>query len=429
MRTGHRVSRNANFASSIYFGADGSWHGRVTVGLRDDGRPDRRHVKRKTKSAVAQAVKRLERERDSGRVRRPGRGWTVESWLIHWLENVAGPSLRATSLSAYRVAVTRHLVPGVGAHRLDRLDAEHLESLYGRMIASGSKPATAHQVHRTARTALGEAVRRGHITRNPAELARPPRVRQDMVEPYSVVEIQRIMQEAASRPNAARWAIALALGLRQGEVLALTWSDVDLAGGTLRVRSTRLRPTFEHGCGGTCGRAAAGNCPERRQTSPDVGETKSSAGQRVVGLPVQLVALLGEHLRQQERQRDAARKLWVQGGWVFTSPTGRPLNPNTDYREWKSLLRAAGVRDGRLHDARHSAATVLLLLGVPERAAMGIMGWSTTAMAARYQHITDPIRRDVAQRVGGLLWAGTVEPADESNETQNETLRRRGTPP
>jgi len=226
-----------------------------------------------------------------------------------------------------------------------------------------------------------------------------------MVEPYSVVEIQRIMHEAASRPNAARWAIALALGLRQGEVLALTWSDVDLAGGTRRVRSTRLRPTFEHGCGGFCGRAAAGNCPERRQTSSDVGETKSAAGQRVVGLPVQLVALLGEHLRQQERQRDAARQLWVEGGWVFTSPTGRPLNPKTDYREWKSLLRGAGVRDGRLHDARHSAATVLLLLGVPERAAMGIMGWSTTAMAARYQHITDPIRRDVAQRVGGLLWS------------------------
>lgn len=86
-----------------------------------------------------------------------------------------------------------------------------------------------------------------------------------------------------------------------------------------------------------------------------------------------------------------------------------PLNPNTDYREWKSLLKAAGVRDGRLHDARHSAATVLLLLGVPERAAMGIMGWSTTAMAARYQHITDPIRREVARRVDGLLWSEPPE--------------------
>jgi integrase len=79
-----------------------------------------------------------------------------------------------------------------------------------------------------------------------------------------------------------------------------------------------------------------------------------------------------------------------------------------DYHQWKALLSAAGVRDGRLHDARRTAATVLLLLGVPERAVMGIMGWSTTAMAARYQHLTEAVRRDIADRVGGLLWANPV---------------------
>ena len=74
---------------------------------------------------------------------------------------------------------------------------------------------------------------------------------------------------------------------------------------------------------------------------------------------------------------------------------------------WKALLRRVGVRDARLHDARHTALTVLLVLGVPERAVMEIMGWSTTGMAARYQHVTDPIRQEVAARVGGLLWAGS----------------------
>lgn len=89
---------------------------------------------------------------------------------------------------------------------------------------------------------------------------------------------------------------------------------------------------------------------------------------------------------------------------MFASPTGRPVNPNSDYDAWKALLRSAGVRDGRLHDARHTAATVLLVLGVPERTIMSIMGWSSTAMAARFQHVTDPIRRDVARRVGSLIW-------------------------
>jgi integrase len=89
---------------------------------------------------------------------------------------------------------------------------------------------------------------------------------------------------------------------------------------------------------------------------------------------------------------------------VFTSPFGDPLVPSTDYDAWKDLLTRAKVRDGRLHDARHTAATVLLILGVPERVVMQIMGWSSTAMAARYQHVTSGILADVAKRVGGLIW-------------------------
>lgn len=80
------------------------------------------------------------------------------------------------------------------------------------------------------------------------------------------------------------------------------------------------------------------------------------------------------------------------------------MKPSTDYHEWKRLLKRAGLRDGRLHDARHTAATVLLILGVPDRVVMGLMGWANTAMAARYQHLTGSIRTDVAQRVDGLLW-------------------------
>jgi integrase len=94
----------------------------------------------------------------------------------------------------------------------------------------------------------------------------------------------------------------------------------------------------------------------------------------------------------------------TEGGWLFATRLGRPINPNSDYREWKAPLVRAGVRHARLHDARHTAATVLLVLGVPERTVMSIMGWSSTSMAARYQHVTQPIRREVANRVGGLLF-------------------------
>jgi integrase len=169
-----------------------------------------------------------------------------------------------------------------------------------------------------------------------------------------------------------------------------------------------------------CGRPDAGYCPERVQTNPIIGETKSRAGKRRIGLPDELVEILRQHRVEQDKERRIARQMWTEGGWVFASPTGEPLNPNTDYHEWKALLKRAEVRETRLHDARHTAATMLLALGVTERAAMGIMGWSSTAMAARYQHMTDPIRRDIAKRVGGLLWATADDEVRPEGEDPDE---------
>lgn len=89
-----RRTRAANGRSSIYRGGDGVWHGRVTMGVRDDGRPDRRHVQAKTRAEVTAKVKALEDQRDEGTVTKPGQSWTVTKWLDHWLENIARPSVR-----------------------------------------------------------------------------------------------------------------------------------------------------------------------------------------------------------------------------------------------------------------------------------------------------------------------------------------------
>lgn len=397
------MSRAGNRQSSIYLGNDGHWHGRVTVGRRDDGSLDRRHVMSRSKGTVIAKVRALERFRDEVRVPRAGRAWTVEKWLLHWLEEIARPNIRDSSYQAYRAAITKHLLPSLGSLRLDRLDPENIEAVYRRMIEAGAKPATAHQAHRTLRTALSEAERRGHIARNPAQLVRPPRIQPEPVEPLRLEEVQRVLAAARDSRNGARWAVALALGLRQGEALALKWNDIDLKAKSLRVRATRLRPVYEHGCGGTCSKTA-GRCPDRRQRNGPTGATKSVAGNRIIGLPNELVTLIESHRRAQLSERIAAGSLWEEGRWLFATRLGCPINPNTDYLEWRALLQRAGVRHARLHDARHTAATVLLVLGVPERTVMSIMGWSSTSMAARYQHVTDPIRREVANRVGELLF-------------------------
>jgi integrase len=414
------MGRNANGRSSIYQNAEG-WHGRVTVGVKDDGRPDRRHVRGKTRAEVTAKVRKLEKLRDESRVPKAGHRWTVAKWLMYWIENIAvPPNVSENAHSGYSVDVRKHLIPGIGAHWLDRLEPEHVEKLYAKMQRSGLAAGTAHHVHRTIRNALNEAVRRGHLGRNPVLLAKAPKLTDEEPEPYTIEEVQRLLKVASDRRNGVRWVVALALGLRQGEALGLKWEHVDLANGTLRIRQNRQRPKYEHGCGETCGRKT-GYCPERKQTRPDTGPTKSRAGRRVIGLPEPVIVLLQVHRETQNAERAAARQLWHDEGGVFARPDGRPLNPNTDYHEWKALLKEAGLRTARLHDARHTAATVLLILAVPTPTAMAIMGWSSAAMATRYQHVLDCIRKDVARQVGGLLWEPATDPADDEDDGDDGT--------
>jgi integrase len=267
---------------------------------------------------------------------------------------------------------------------------------------------TAHHVHRTIRVALGEAVQRGHIPTNAAEIAKAPRLEEEDIEPYSIEEVQSLLLQASKLRNSTRWVVALALGLRQGEALGLHWEDVDLDAGYVRIRKNRLRPRYRHGCGDgePCGRKDD-YFPQREQTRREHKSTKSRAGRRTVGLPDPLIKLLRQHRAEQNRERAVAGSDWEDKGYVFASPTGGPLSPNTDYHVWKQLLRDAGVRDGRLHDARHTAATVLLLLGVPDVVVDSITGWEpggAARMRARYMHITRPMLRNVAQQVGDMLW-------------------------
>lgn len=405
-------SRQPNGASSIFLGKDGYWHGYVTVGVKDNGKPDRRHVMRKSRADATKAVRELEKQRDSGGVRKAGQVWTIDSWLTHWVENIAALHVSENTIDGYRVAVYHHLIPGLGAHRLEKLQPEHLERFYKKMQANGSAAGTAHQVHRTVRAALNEAVRRRHLALNPATIAKAPRLEEEEVVPYTIEEVQRILDEANKQRNAARWVIALALGLRQGEVLGLKWTDIDFDLGVLVVHRGRLRPRYEHGCGNRCGRKP-GYCPEKINTRRETKDTKSRAGRRPIGIPDPLLKLLAQHRTEQQRERQIAGDLWTEKGYVFTSPTGEPLNPNTDHHRWKDLLNAAGIREGRLHDARHTAGTVLLILGVPDTVVDAVMGWEpgkSARMRRRYQHLTGRVLRDTADKIGGLLWPMGDEP-------------------
>jgi integrase len=374
------------------------------MGVRDDGTPDRRHVSARTETEVIAKVRKLERGRDDGQTTNAGRKMKVEAWLTHWLENIAEPSVRPKTYAGYRTAVRQYLIPGLGAHRIDRLQPEHIEKLYAKLRARGLKPATVHQAHRTLRTALNEAVRRGQLSTNPATIAKPPRLVEEEVEPLTVAEAQRVLKVAAGRRNGVRFALALALGIRQGEALGLQWRDLDAAAGTLTIRRALQRHTWRHGCDPVCGGKRGADCPDRRGGGLVIVETKSRSGRRTIGLPPPLVVWLQRHRLAQDGERDTAANLWEEGGWMFAQANGRPIDPRDDYDAWRNLLTAASVRPARLHDARHTAATMLLVLKVPTRAVMDVMGWSQASMTTRYQHVPAEVLTGIADLVGGLLW-------------------------
>lgn len=376
--------RNASGESSIHQDPSGRWHGMVSMGLTDNGARDRRHVSGQRRTDVVAKVRVLEGKRDAGTDGAAGKAPTVTSWLEHWLDNIAAPKVRPSTLQRYRQLVTHQLAPKVGHHRLDRLQPEHVERMYVELLASGLSPASVLQAHRVLSRALKVAMQRGRVARNVCALVDAPSVVRAEVEPLTSDEARRVLRASEGTRNSARWSVALALGLRQGEALGQPWDAVDLDAGTLRVRQALQR------------QAGKGLV---------IVEPKSAAGRRTISLPRQLVDALRQHRGAQLEERMAAANVWQDRGLVFAQPNGRPLDPRSDHRAWRELLTAAGVRQAKLHDARHTAATVMLTMGVPARAVMQVLGHSQISLTlGTYSHVMPELAEDAAGRVGDALW-------------------------
>lgn len=421
------MPRRPNGHSSIFKGYDGRWHGWVTMNIGTPGPArDRRHVSGKTREIVLAKVAELERQRgERDAPPSPGEAIdTVRDWIGYWLVHIAGQRTKEVTCRRYRLIMERNVLPRLGSVQLRKLHEHHLDDLYGRMLGEGATPTTLKEVRRVLSTALNEAVSRELVPRNVARRSAIPKAVSPEIEPLTVEEAQRVFATAAELPNGAAWLVAIALGLRRSEVLALHWDDIDLDEGTVSVRRALERTPWSHGCDDpiaccfelhttACTENCTGHarlCPQRRGglsfTFP-----KSQSGNRTVVMPPTLHRVLQQHRRDQRPLPGRTRR---HGGLVFRSTDGSPLDPNQVSQAWKALLRAAGVRQVRLHDARHSAATFLLMQGVDPRTTMAIMGWAHIEVAQRYQHAVTPLRRDAADRIEALLWPH-VEPTSDKD--------------
>jgi integrase len=259
--------------------------------------------------------------------------------------------VRQRTLESYESAVRSRLIPGIGRHRIERLRPEHLDQLYTDLLDADYSPATVLRYHRILSRALTVAVQRGHVPRNVAALVDPPAQRQsDIATALDLDEARAVLEAAAQLRNSARWSVALALGLRQSEALALQWKDIDLLTNTLTVRRSIHRV---------------------RGGGLIYEEPKTRRSQRTLALPLPLVAALHAHKAAQLGERMLAGSEWHDEDLVFAQANGRPIDKKADHDDWTRLLQKAGIRHVRLHDGRHPAATLLLSENVHPRVAEG----------------------------------------------------------
>nr|WP_308301971.1 site-specific integrase [Frankia sp. AgKG'84/4] len=166
------------------------------------------------------------------------------------------------------------------------------------------------------------------------------------------------------------------------------------------------RRVWAHGCTNPKSCGLARRCPRRTGGGLVIVHPKSRAGRRTIVLPAALAADLRAHRVAQQQEADAAGNLWRNDhGLVFTQLTGHPIDPSADHRAWKNLLKAAGVREARLHDARHTMASLLLAQKVHPRVVMEIMGHSQISLTlGTYSHVAPELSTDAADQMGATLW-------------------------
>ena len=244
--------RRTDGEGSVYYDkARDRWVGAMVLGYRD-GKPIRKRVVAKTKSGAATRLREL-RDQHRAETLPVGKTPTVEQWMNHWLNNIAARKVGELTLNnSYRQKTRDYIIPLLGHHRLDRLTADDIEAAWDYLLDTGNPvrddamplaPNTVHQTHAILRRALQVAVQRKQIRTNPAgrdSMDAPPRSEEEF-DVMAPPECRKVLAAAAGERNEARWSVALALGLRQGEALGLTWDDVDLEDGVIHVRQALKR--------------------------------------------------------------------------------------------------------------------------------------------------------------------------------------------
>ncbi|MBV6758424.1 site-specific integrase [Rhodococcus opacus] len=392
------------------------WVGVLDLGIGGDGKRKQRYVYGRNRNDCATKLRDARDEHESGVTSTSGKA-TVESWVRHWLDEIAKPQMKPRTWQTNDALARLNILPHVGAHRLAKLSPAHVREMHKAILAAGKSTKTAHNAHTLLSTALTSAVREGLVVRNVAQLVTKPKVLSAPRGALTVEQARQLLVHSAKSgdPMATRWAAALLLGARQGELLGLTWDRVDLDRGIADISWQLQQLPQRHGCGEQgpngwpCGRKTFRDCSHVQLDVPPgfdyrhlqgalcLTPPKSAKSIRIVPLPDPLLT----GLRQLREAKGEGRH-----SLVWTDSKGGPRHPRYDGEDWKDALRAAGLPVVKLHEARHTTATLLAQIGVEEHVRMQIMGHSSMDAARGYTHIDQSISAAALGKLSQLLDLG-----------------------
>lgn len=366
--TGKGQNRRApNNMGSIYQRKDGRFEGKVSL---PNGK--RKSVYAETERECVALMQELLNNQRLGLPVHSDERLTVAQYLNLWLLT---KKVRPATRKQYEVSIRIHLLPGLGHYRLTKLAPQHLREWMASKESSTS-PSTLRLAVATLKSALSQAVADELIIRNPAKLVKAPAAVDYEANFLTVEQARHFLACVKGHKLEALYAVALSVGLRRGEALALSWPDVDFEGGKLHVRHTLQRIDGK-----------------LLRTEP-----KTKGSKRTIILPSGLIAALRAHRTRQLEERLHAGSEWIGNQWdlVFVSERGTPLEPRNLNRQMAGLLRRAGLGHIRLHDCRHTACALLLSQGIQIHVVSKILGHANPSITLKVYSKVLPTQQDEA---------------------------------
>jgi integrase len=369
--------KRGNHEGTITHRKDGRWMAQLTVG-RDPttGKLKRVSLYGHTRQDVAGQLARALHDRDRGMLVAPHR-LTVGAWLDTWLSDYKKPSVRPKTYDTYSTVVRYHLKPVLGHITLTNLRPQHVQSLYNEKTASGLAHGTIVLIHVVLHAALKQAMKNQLIPRNVTEATTIPRGKRPERKPLSWDGINRLLTVTREDRLFPALLLAVMTGCRRGELLGVRWSDIDLDAGVWYVRQALVR-VKDHD-------ATEGAPNSRLLCQPP----KTDQSRRTIPITPQVVDALRRHRATQAREKLLLGEAYCDQGLVLCYPNGQPLNPEFMPRRFKRMLHDAGLPPARLHDLRHSFATMLLELGESPKTLQTLLGHSRILITLDiYSHVS-----------------------------------------